>query len=102
MRNELDFVADWGILARFFECLERDTLLASHLLSSTRDESYVFSKVPRESVIAGMCDLPGEIGDPEEGTTDPANTVVEIRAERKCPLATYSWASIRKPIKTGP
>jgi len=35
-----------------------------------------------------MCDLPGEVGDPKEGMTNPSNTVVEIWVRGKCPMAT--------------
>ena len=75
--DQLDEGHDGGLLGQMLELLDADVLLLGQLFVGPGDEDGVLLHVPGVAVVAGVGDLPGEVGDHEERVGGPADKVVE-------------------------
>lgn len=75
--DELQEGDDGGFLGEMLELLDADVLLLGQFIVGPGDEDGVLLHVAGVAVVAGMGDLPGEVGDHQEGVGSPADNVVE-------------------------
>lgn len=75
--DELQEGDDGSFFGQMLELLDADVLLLGQLVVSPRDKDRVLLHVAGVAVVARMGDLPGEVGDHQEGVGGPADNVVK-------------------------